>query len=300
MTSLCGPHQIGWLGYQQQARIESSHLSISAALWRLDQDAPIEFVTANLPDGYLVCAHIEGSIDWDCKTPTRRYHRAGVAQTFCMGFPGEQANVVLQDAHSTFVHFHIPSKLVQLQLDDFAPSTRPTALEIVDPMNRCDPIVDELARRAAQLMVQKTPTSRLLVESLGLQLAAHLLAKHSNLVLAAKRRSTGGLAGWQIRRLCDYMEANLAKDISLAEIAALIDLSPNHLCTAFRQSLGMPPHAWLLNSRMKRAKTLLANRQFSLTDIALSVGYADQSAFGAAFRRANGISPGQWRKKIAI
>lgn len=300
MSGTRGQHQIGWLGYQQRARIESSHLNISAALWRLDQDSPIEFVSTNLPDGYLVCAHIEGSIDWDCKTPTRRYHRAGVAQTFCMAFPVEQANVVLQDAHSSFVHFHIPSDLVRLQLDDLAPCTQPTALEILDPMNRCDLIVDEFARRAAQLMVQKTPTSRLLVESLGLQLVAHLLSNHSNLVLKDKRRSTGGLAAWQIRRVCDFMETNVAQDISLAELGALIDLSPNHLCTAFRQSLGMPPHAWLLNSRMQRAKTMLANPRFSLTDIALAVGYADQSAFGAAFRRANGVSPGQWRKKLSI
>jgi AraC family transcriptional regulator len=294
-----GQHQIGWLGYQQRARIESSPLRISAALWRLDQDAPIEFVSTNLPDGYLVCAHIEGSIDWDCKTPTRHYHRAGVAQTFCMAFPGEQANVVLQNAHSSFVHFHIPGDLVRLQLDDLAPSTQPTALEILDPMNKCDLVVDEFARRAAQLMVQKTPVSRLLVESLGLQLAAHLLEKHSNLVLKSRRRSTGGLSAWQIRRVCDFMEANLAQDISLAELGALLDLSPNHLCTAFRQSVGMPPHAWLLDSRMKRAKTMLANPCFSLTDIALAVGYADQSAFGAAYRRANGISPGQWRNKLS-
>lgn len=291
---------VGWLGYERRAGIMPRPLSIGAALWRLDQDAQIEFSSPKMPDTYLVCAYLEGSIDWDCRMPTRRYHRPGVAQTFCMGFPGEQGDVTLKDAHSSFIHFYISDDLIQVQLADLAPATRPASVEFIDPMNGADLVVDGFARQAAQLMVQKAPTSRLLVEATGLQLAAHLISQHSNLRGKQARRKSGGLAPWQIRLVCDYMDANLEQDISLSDLSEITDLSPNHFCSAFRVSLGMPPHAWLLQSRMKRAKIMLADPRLSLTEIAHAVGYADQSAFGAAFRRVTAFTPTQWRKTLAV
>jgi len=300
MSGQQGQHQLGWLGYEQRAGIAARPLSIGAALWRLDQDTQIEFFSPEMPDTYLVCAHLEGAIDWDCRMPTRRYHRPGVAQTFCMGFPGEQGDVILKDAHSSFVHFYIPKELMQVQLADLAPATNAAGVEFIDPMNGTDPVVDSFARHAAHLMVQHVPTSRLLVEATGLQLAAHLISRHSNMGAKTAHRKSGGLAPWQIRRVCDYMEDHLEKDISLSELGEITDLSPNHFCSAFRVSLGMPPHAWLLQTRMKRAKTMLANPRFSLTEIALAVGYTDQSAFGAAFRRVNAFTPTQWRKNLAV
>jgi AraC family transcriptional regulator len=106
----------------------------------------------------------------------------------------------------------------------------------------------------------------------------------------------GGLAPWQVRRVTDYLEANLARDVALDELAALVGLSEYHFCTAFRRSAGLPPHCWLTARRMEKAKALMAEGRDGLTEIALAVGCGSQSAFGAAFRRTVGVTPTAWRR----
>jgi AraC family transcriptional regulator len=69
----------------------------------------------------------------------------------------------------------------------------------------------------------------------------------------------GGLSGWQRRIACQYIEDNLAKDISLADLASLAHLSPAYFNRAFRQSFGVPPYRYQRELRVARAKTLLAD-----------------------------------------
>lgn len=134
----------------------------------------------------------------------------------------------------------------------------------------------------------------LLVDAALLTLCSRLVALSRTKPL---RATPGGLAPWQLRRACGYMTDNLDSEIGLAELGVLVGLSPSHFCTAFRQSTGLPPHAWLTAARMERAKALLADPRLSLTEVAQTVGYGGQSAFGAAFRRATGASPRAWRRK---
>jgi AraC family transcriptional regulator len=65
---------------------------------------------------------------------------------------------------------------------------------------------------------------------------------------------------------------------------------------AFKQSTGIPPHQWLLDRRVETAKDLLRRSCLSLTDIALTCGFSDQSHFTRVFVRACGVSPGVWRR----
>jgi transcriptional regulator GlxA family with amidase domain len=65
---------------------------------------------------------------------------------------------------------------------------------------------------------------------------------------------------------------------------------------AFRQSTGVPPHRWLLDRRVKRAKELLPNSSLSLSDVALACGFGDQSHFTRTFTAAVRLSPGVWRR----
>jgi AraC family transcriptional regulator len=131
---------------------------------------------------------------------------------------------------------------------------------------------------------------------------AALLTLGSRLVALSRakpvRTPQGGLAPWQVRRATAYMMDNLDNEVGLAELGVLVGLSPSHFCTAFRRSTGRPPHAWLTEARMERAKALLANPRLSLTEVAQTVGYGGQSAFGAAFRRVTGKTPSAWRREI--
>jgi AraC-like DNA-binding protein len=106
----------------------------------------------------------------------------------------------------------------------------------------------------------------------------------------------GGLSSWQQKKLADFIEANLAEDVSLAQMAGLVGLSPYHFARAFKQSFGVPPHRYHVRRRMARAKALLAER--SVTEVALAVGFAETSSFSTAFRKTTGLAPSEYRRGL--
>jgi AraC-like DNA-binding protein len=75
-------------------------------------------------------------------------------------------------------------------------------------------------------------------------------------------------------------------------------LSVGHFARAFRQSTGLAPHAWLLRTRVERAKIMLRRPGASLALIAQACGFADQSHFTRVFSRQVGVSPAAWRRSI--
>ena len=108
----------------------------------------------------------------------------------------------------------------------------------------------------------------------------------------------GGLAAWQQRIVTTYIEVNFAKRIPLATLARLVRLSPWHFCRAFKQSFGMSPHRYHCERRIEHAKRLLANRELSVTEVGLQVGFASFSAFTTAFRKATGLSPRAYSRSL--
>jgi AraC family transcriptional regulator len=126
---------------------------------------------------------------------------------------------------------------------------------------------------------------------------AHELARSNN-GGAAERSLRGGLAGWQQRKLTDYVEDRLAEQITLADLAGVAQLSPFHFARAFKQSFGLPPHRYHMGRRIERAKTLLENPARSVTEIAAATGFAETSSFTVAFRRSVGMTPTDYRRGI--
>jgi AraC family transcriptional regulator len=84
--------------------------------------------------------------------------------------------------------------------------------------------------------------------------------------------------------------------LSLAQLA---QLSPYHFSRAFKQSFGMPPHQYLTSRRIERAKSLLAERKLSVTEIGFDVGFSETSSFIAAFRKVTGETPTEYRRSLA-
>jgi AraC-like DNA-binding protein len=142
-------------------------------------------------------------------------------------------------------------------------------------------------------------------DEIGAMYAEHLLmATHTYFAVAfggmrlPGQRRRGGLAPWQTRIATELMIERLGEDILLSEAAQACGLSLSYFSRAFKRSLGMPPHRWLLVQRVLRAKTLLRNGDLALADIAAACGFADQSHFTRAFARVVGVSPGAWRKQV--
>ncbi len=99
--------------------------------------------------------------------------------------------------------------------------------------------------------------------------------------------SRGGLACWQQRQVAAYIEEHVADDIPLATLAE-----------PFKRSFGVPPHRYHAHRRIERAKQLLANRERSVTAIALDVGFSETSTFTAAFHRLTGQTPSHYRRNL--
>ena len=138
------------------------------------------------------------------------------------------------------------------------------------------------------------PAGKLFTDAALAMIVGRLLALNDRQHLPKK----GGLAPWQVRRVTDYLRAHLEEEVTLEQLAGLVGLSPHHLCRAFKQSTGASPHAWFARRRIERAQEIIAaDPDIGLTEVALSVGFGSQSAFGTAFRRVTGVTPSDWRRE---
>jgi len=107
----------------------------------------------------------------------------------------------------------------------------------------------------------------------------------------------GGLSPKVATLVCDYMQANFHRQIYLAELANLAQLSEYHFCRMFKQSLAQTPQAYLLAVRIEQVKQqITAGKQHNLADIALRCGFANQSHMGRYFKKLVGVSPRQYRQ----
>jgi AraC family transcriptional regulator len=144
-------------------------------------------------------------------------------------------------------------------------------------------------------LVEDPASTRLYAETLGAALVIELVRSREGGGLRPQM-AQGGLAAWQQRLAIDFMNDNLARDISLQELAGLVRLSPTHFCRAFAHSVGMPPHQYQLQNRIERAKLLLADVGRTITEVALATGYSAPSNFATAFRRVTGLTPREFRR----
>jgi AraC family transcriptional regulator len=141
------------------------------------------------------------------------------------------------------------------------------------------------------------PMHRQYAEALGVVLTHELVRINGDPALR-KPVNRGGLAGWQQKRVATYIEEHVADDIPLATLAELARLSPYHFSRSFKRSFGIPPHKYHANRRIERAKQLLANRELSVTAIALRIGFSDTTTFSAAFHRLTGQTPSHYRRNL--
>jgi transcriptional regulator of acetoin/glycerol metabolism len=110
----------------------------------------------------------------------------------------------------------------------------------------------------------------------------------------------GGLPPALARRVCDYIETHFDRRISLDSLAAMTGLSRDHFARAFHQSVGMPPHSYLLRRRLDHVEQMLRETQLPLSQIAQATGFSDQSHLARHFRRQTGMSPSHARWKSVV
>jgi AraC family transcriptional regulator len=160
-----------------------------------------------------------------------------------------------------------------------------------------DEVLSCTARKLQTLIEKPEPNTQRYFEALSVVLAHELMGVTSG-APGVKLPIRGGLAAWQQRIVTDYIEENLVEQIPLVTLAGLVRLSTHYFCRAFKQSFGIPPHNYHSGRRIEHAKTLLAKPSNSVTEIGMSLGFSTTSSFTAAFRKATGQTPTDYRRSL--
>ena len=111
----------------------------------------------------------------------------------------------------------------------------------------------------------------------------------------APPQAHGGLAPGAMRRVREYVEAHLSESVDLVALASVVGLSIHHFARGFKQSAGVTPHHYVTQKRVEHARDMLVQSDLSVSEIAIAVGFADQSHLTRHFRQMLGITPGQLR-----
>jgi AraC family transcriptional regulator len=147
-----------------------------------------------------------------------------------------------------------------------------------------------LVKLLSEVVNDPDPSMQLYGDGLTAAIAARLFAETPQPDADGK-----GLAPWQLRRVVEYLDAQLPRRVDLAHLAALAGLSQSHFSRAFKASTGMAPYRWQLDARIRRAQALLIDTRVSLDDVAEATGFADAVHFGRTFRKLTGATPAAWR-----
>jgi AraC-like DNA-binding protein len=141
-----------------------------------------------------------------------------------------------------------------------------------------------------------TPENSLAGESAFLDVFAGLITRYADIryrELAAQHERKA------IQRVRDFIETHYDRNISLTELAQMVAFSPYYLARTFTAEVGLPPHAYLESVRIRHAQHLLASGT-PITEVALMTGFPHQSHFTNRFRKAVGVTPGQYVKQSKI
>jgi AraC family transcriptional regulator len=181
------------------------------------------------------------------------------------------------------------SKLVHMAPDQMRAIER----SLVSMLGTSDDRLTTLLQALREEVREGCPSGRLYAESMSLALLAYLAGTYATPRLADDRAAT--LSPAQKRGIVDYVRANLASDIAVTELAALVHMSPSHFSRVFKVSFGLSPYRYVMQQRIVAAKDLLAGTALSASQVATSFGFSSQSHFVKVFRQFTGVTPKQFR-----
>jgi AraC family transcriptional regulator len=160
--------------------------------------------------------------------------------------------------------------------------------------NLSDAHIVDLVRRLFAQATLGEPLGPSYAKALCLALATYVSRKFGN---REPRVMAGfGLPEIDAEKVVAFIENNLASNLGLAELAALVGFSPDHFARLFKRSFGVPPHQYLTVRRIERAKGMLRDPSRSLSEVGLSCGFSTQARFNSVFKQHTGVTPGAYRK----
>jgi AraC family transcriptional regulator len=206
----------------------------------------------------------------------------------------EEEYINISDPMIDCLHIFLPGRpfeetlLRDLDLD-------PAQVEIRYDVIAQDPFIEHIAGRILAEMENETSAGRLLVESLGIALSAHLVHRYSAANLQRRESGDKPLDRRRLERVEDFIAAHLFEDFAVAELAAVASMSVSHFTRSFRAALGRTPYEYVSGRRLELAKNRLLTEDTQIAEIAEATGFSSQANFTRAFRKTMGVTPAQLR-----
>jgi AraC family transcriptional regulator len=244
-------------------------------------------VLEHTPSQHIICMNVgkavrlEQSVDGQCEAAYSvpgdlGIYPAYLSQKFCWAEEVEFFNLFLE-----------PAFLAQVGYEVFGRDR----LELIPNFTTLiDPLIQQICFALKTSLEIDGKNSSLYADSMAQALVVHLLSRYST-HSPKIQISTGGLTQQQRKQIFEYIQVNLDRNISLAELAGILQLSPCHFAHLFKNSTGISPHQYLIRCRVERAKQLLTSDSLSIAVVAQTVGFASQGHFTYHFKRLVGMTP---------
>jgi AraC-like DNA-binding protein len=246
-------------------------------------------------DAFLLTLHFRD-------IPSREYWEGGRRAPVCDLRAGETClqdlkrdpTVLLDKPYHSLV-FYLPRAALDAIADEAnAPRTGDLSYKPGAGVN--DAAISTLGSLLLPALSHPDQANRLFVDHVLLAVGVHIAQTYGGM-RPMSRPVQGRLAPWQERRAKEMIAANL-DGVPVKELARECRLSTAHFCRAFRRSVGVAPHKWLIEQRIMLSKEKLRDDRLSLSDVALECGFSDQSHLSREFKRTVGVSPGAWRRAL--
>jgi AraC family transcriptional regulator len=237
---------------------------------------------------------VSGTAKYEVNTKGRSFRYSSRPGTIFL-LPQGTEDEVHWAAPSDHLVAAIHPRLVAQALEETAHETE---VELTDHWSLVDGHISALLNEMAADLNDRSPAGSIYGDTLATALSVYLLERY-----AVRRRTPaaykGGLPGYRLKRVLDYIASSLDTNISLSQLAAVAGMSPHYFAELFKQSTGRSPHNYILLQRIERAKEGLRHPARSILDAALDAGFQNSSHFSRMFRKVEGTSPTRFRADYA-
>ena len=281
-----------------QAIVTRGLRTADIAVTEIRCDSPLRQMSHPLrqEDAFLVALYLRDS-------PNREYWEDGRRASVCDLRVGEsclhdlkRVPTALFDKPYHSLAFYLPRAALDAIADDAnAPRIRDLSYKPGAGVN--DVTISGLGSLLLPALSHPDQANPLFVDHVLLAVGAHIAHTYGGM-RPVSRPARGGLAPWQERRARELLRANIKHGVALKEVARECGLSVGYFSHAFRRTLGVAPHKWLIEQRVALSKDKLRDDGLSLSDVAAECGFSDQSHLTRVFRQTVGVSPGAWRRAL--
>jgi AraC family transcriptional regulator len=278
-TVMTSSRQLGWDGILVEQSQSSSNSSFEVELPAISDH------WLNLPLGKPTSL---------IQKRDNRVHKSIVQKGDTILVPAGQTSYWCRNEGDICTPLHICLKPKSLEQIAEASEIAPERIELVNCFAKQDLQLHQIAMLFLAELRSGGIMGQLYVESLTQALIIHLLRQYSTVTRTITSENRN-LTRVQLQEAIDYIHSNLDRDLSLFQIAKVINISPTYFASLFKRAMGTSPHQYVIQQRVEQAKVMLSKTDLAIADIALQVGFSSQSHLTQQFKRLTGVTPKQVR-----